>query len=123
MRLIHQFGIILGFSFVGEFLSWLIPLPIPAAIYGMVLLFLGLVSKVIPQHWVKNSGDFLVSTMPLMFVAPAVGLITCWDILMEYLLPVGLVVVVSTVVTFIVAGVVTQKLLQHEKEDVYAANH
>ena len=42
MKYLRQFGLILLFSFLGEALRALIPLPVPASIYGMALLFLAL---------------------------------------------------------------------------------
>ena len=42
MHYIRQFGIILLISLVGELLGMVIPLPVPASIYGLVLLFLAL---------------------------------------------------------------------------------
>ena len=40
MNILFQFSIILLISLAGEALSFLIPLPIPASIYGILLLFL-----------------------------------------------------------------------------------
>ena len=108
-------GIILGLSFLGEILAWLIPLPIPPAIYGMVLLFLGLMTGIIPKRRVRETGNFLVSILPLLFVAPAVGLISYWDVIFPHLLPILLIIVLSTVVTFTVAGIVTQLLTKKQK--------
>ncbi len=39
MKYIRQLGIILLVSFLGELLHYLLPLPVPASIYGIVLLF------------------------------------------------------------------------------------
>ena len=44
MKLLKQFLIILAISFVGEILKYLLPLPVPASIYGMVILFIGLLT-------------------------------------------------------------------------------
>ena len=48
MKYLWQFLIIVAFSFVGELLHFLIPLPIPASIYGIVLLFVALYA-----HWIQ----------------------------------------------------------------------
>lgn len=42
MKHLRQFLIILFFSFLGEGLKALLPLPVPASIYGLVLLFAAL---------------------------------------------------------------------------------
>lgn len=117
MKYLKQFGIILGFSFLGEVLHYLIPLPIPAAIYGMVLLFLALTLKIIPAEWVSETGSWLVSILPILFVAPTVGLLGCWDVLAPNLIPIALIILVTTVITFAVAGIVTQILVKGKKED------
>ena len=40
MKYLYQFLVITLITFLGETLNRLIPLPIPAAVYGLVLLFL-----------------------------------------------------------------------------------
>ena len=45
MKYVKQLMIILLFSFIGDILNHLIPLPIPASIYGMVLLFIALTTN------------------------------------------------------------------------------
>ena len=42
MKYLIQFLIIIAFSFAGELLHYCLPLPIPASIYGIILLFLAL---------------------------------------------------------------------------------
>lgn len=73
MKYIRQLVIILAVSFAGELLRLWIPLPIPASIYGLVLLLLGLMSGVIPVERVKDTGAFLIEILPLMFIPAAVG--------------------------------------------------
>ena len=40
MKYVKQFLIILAISLIGELLKYVLPLPIPASIYGMVILFI-----------------------------------------------------------------------------------
>ena len=75
MKILCQFSIILLVSLTGEALSALLPLPVPASIYGIILLFCLLEFRVIPLRAVKETGDFLVSIMQLMFIPAAVGLL------------------------------------------------
>ena len=60
MKYLKQFIIILGISFAGEFIKYVLPLPIPASIYGMVILFVGLLTGVIKLDMVKDTGKFPV---------------------------------------------------------------
>lgn len=112
MQYIRQLGVILGFSLLGEICHYLIPLPVPASIYGMVLLFAALSLKILPKSWVRQTGGFLVSILPLLFVAPVVGLISCLDVVAENLAAMAVICVVPTFLTFAVSGLVTQKLLK-----------
>ena len=56
MKILKQFLIILAISFVGEILKYILPLPVPASIYGMVILFIGLLTGLIPLDSVRNAG-------------------------------------------------------------------
>lgn len=114
MKYLKQICLILLFSFLGELLRWLLPFPIPASIYGMVLLFAALMLKIIPGEAVRDSGAFLTSILPLLFVAPAVNLIDCWDQVRPIVIPLALVILFTTVLTFGVSGMVTQWLLNRK---------
>lgn len=108
MKYLHQVCLIFLFTFLGELLHSLIPLPIPASIYGMVLLFAALALKIVPSKMVHDAGSFLTSILPLLFVAPAVSLLDCWDLLKDNIAAILVILVVTTVLTFVVSGGVTQ---------------
>ena len=65
-----------GISLIGEILNKLLPLPVPASIYGMVILFAGLLSGIIKLESVKEAGSFLIEIMPVMFIPAGVGLMS-----------------------------------------------
>lgn len=112
MKFILQFLIIMVFAFVGELLHYFIPLPIPASIYGIVLLFLALELKVVKVSDIEQTSSFLIAIMPLMFLPPAVGVIESWDLIQGAWLPYVVVTVVSTVVVMAVSGRVTQRIIR-----------
>ena len=114
MKYLHQICLILLFSFAGELCRFLLPFPIPASIYGMVLLFAALALKLVRVEAVRETGNFLTSLLPVVFVAPIVNLMDCWDQIRGALLPLLLIAVLSTVIVFGAAGFVTQKLM-HRK--------
>ena len=89
MKYIKQFCIILAISFLGEILHWLIPLQIPSSIYGLIILFIGLQTRLIPLASVRETGIFLIEIMPLMFIPAMVGLLDCWPDLQPVLLPIA----------------------------------
>lgn len=115
MKYIKQFLIILGICLLGELLKYCIPLPVPASIYGLVLLFVGLMTGVIRLEMVKETAKFLIDIMPIMFVPAGVGLLESWGILQNMLIPAIVITVVSTVVVMIVSGKVTQWMLRIKK--------
>lgn len=112
MKYIKQFGIILLITFLGEILHALLPLPVPAGIYGIVLLFIGLKTGIVPLAEVKDASKFLINIMPLMFIPAAVGLIDTWEIIAPSWLQFILVTVITTVVVMAVSGLVTQAVIR-----------
>ena len=115
MKWMKQFGIILLVSFVGEVLEKWIPLPIPASIYGIILLFLCLKLRIIPHESVHETGKFLIEIMPMMFIPAGVGLLNAWDTLKPVLIPIIVILFVSTIVVMGVSGKVTQTMIEAEE--------
>lgn len=116
MRYMRQFGIILGVTCVGEILKFFIPLPIPGSIYGLILMLVLLMTKVIKVEQVKDVGEFLIEIMPLMFIPAGVGLMTSWSQLQPFAVPLLAIIVVSTFVVMIITGKVTDFLLDRKGE-------
>ncbi len=112
MKYINQFLIILLISFLGEILKCLLPLPIPASIYGMIILFLGLMTKVIKLESVKETGKFLIEIMPIMFIPAGVGLMTTWGRLQPILLPVSIITAVTIITVMVATGWVSQIIIR-----------
>ncbi len=115
MKYIRQFLWILLFAFAGEILKFLIPLPVPASIYGLLLLLGALLTGVLHLDAVKEISMFLIEIMPLMFIPAAVGLLESWGELQGIFWQVAVVVVVSTVLVMGVSGVVTQYLVRRQR--------
>lgn len=112
MKYLTQFLIILGFTLTGEVLQRIIPLPIPASVYGLLLLFLALCFGLIKLEQVKETGAFLTSILPILFVSPAVGIVEDWGLIRDDLIPILLLLVASTVLTFGISGRIAQALLK-----------
>lgn len=116
LRIPKQFGIILSISFLGELLHALLPLPVPASIYGIVILFACLELKLLPVSAVKETSSFLIQIMPVMFIPAAVGLIDAWGVVKSSVLQYLAITVVSTFAVMIVAGRVTQAIIRRSKK-------
>ena len=115
MKYVRQFMMILLISFGGELLKYILPLPIPASVYGFILLFVGLLTGVVKLDMVKDAAKFLIEMMPLMFIPAGVGLITSWNVLKPVLVPFAVITVVTTVVVMAAAGRVTQWVIRRQK--------
>ena len=119
MKYIRQFGIICGVTCMGEILKYLLPLPIPGSIYGLVLMLLFLSLKVIKIESVREVGEFLIEIMPPMFIPAAVGLIVTWSDLKAILVPVLVITCITTVFVMVVTGRTAQAVM-HLKENMAA---
>ncbi|MBQ8269912.1 MAG: CidA/LrgA family protein [Bacteroidaceae bacterium] len=117
MKYIIQFEIILAISLVGEVLNRIIPLPIPASIYGMIILFAALCAGIIKLSMVREAGKCLIFLMPLMFVSPAVGLIENWGVMKEFLLAIVVISLVSTVAVMAATGHITQFIIKKKERE------
>lgn len=116
MKFVKQFGIILLLSFIGEVLRFLIPLPIPASVYGLVLMLAALMTGILKVEQVKETSAFLVEIMPIMFIPAGVGLLTSWGALKPVFLPIAVITILTTVIVMGVTGQVTQSIIRKEKK-------
>jgi len=112
MKFLRQFMIILLLSFLGEVLKMFIPLPIPASVYGLVLMLVCLMTGVLKTSQVKEAAFFLIEIMPVMFIPAAAGLIDSWKVLQPLLLPILVITVVITVFVMVITGKVAQMIAQ-----------
>ena len=117
MKFIKQLAIILSISFLAEVMEYLIPLPVAASIYGLLLMLLGLVTKIIPLEKVEGAADFLVEIMPILFIPPTVGIMASADALKEMLVPLCVISVVSTVLIMAVTGRVSQGIIRRSNRE------
>ena len=117
MKYLSQFLIILGFTFLGYALQRILPLPIPASVWGLALLFSALCLKVIHVDQVKETGSFLTSILPILFVSPTVGIVEHWALIRDRFLPIALLLLASTALTFGIAGKVTGLFLKKGGEN------
>ena len=114
MLYLRQFCIILFVSFLGELLHLMIPLPIPASVYGLILMLSALCAGIIKLNQVKETAGFLIEIMPVMFIPAAAGLLDAWPVLQAIWIPVILITVVTTVLVMVVTGRVTQHMIRRK---------
>ena len=112
MKYLKQFLVILVIAFAGEVLKYIIPIPILASIYGLIILFVGLLTGLIRLEQVREAGKFLIEIMPVMFIPAAVGLLESWGVLQPMFLPVIIITLVSTVVVMAATGISSQLIIR-----------
>lgn len=115
MKYLSQFLRITAFTLAGELLQRCIPLPVPASVYGLILLFAALCTGVVKLEQVKDAAGFLISILPILFVPTAVGILGNWAVIQDDVIALFLLALLSTVVTFGIAGRVTQRLRKKEE--------
>lgn len=109
MKYIFQFARITAFCLAGEVLAVVLPLPIPASVYGLLLMVVALKTGLLKLEQVRETGLFLTGIFPLLFVPPAAGVMELGSQLINLLLPAVLAIVPITALVMAVTGMVAQK--------------
>lgn len=112
MKLMFQFARILLCCILGEILHILLPLPIPASIYGLTILLIFLLTGVFQVEQVKLVGNFLTGLFTLLLTPAATGVMELVDVLAEIWLPILIALVPVTVIVFAASGWVTQWMMK-----------
>lgn len=115
MKFLRQFGIILLISALGEGLHVLLPLPVPASVYGLILMLAALTGGLLKLGQIEETADFLVEIMPVMFVPAGVGLLESWGVLQPVWVPVAAITAITTIFVMVVTGRVTQFIIRNDR--------
>ena len=108
MKYLLQTGIIFAVTLIGEILAQVIPLPIPGSIYGLVLLFMLLLTGVLKLKHIEETGNFFLAILPFLFISNCVSLMDSMSLLGENVIAIVVLTVVSTLVVMVVTGGVAQ---------------
>jgi holin-like protein len=111
MKYFKQFGIIACVSFVGELLYAVLPFPIPASVYGLVLMVILLMTKIVKLDMIEETADFMISMMGIFFIPSSVGLMNSFGVMRGSVVQLLLMCVISTVVVMVVTGLVAQVII------------
>ena len=117
MKFLKQAVIIAAITFAAEIIKYLVPLPVPASIYGLILLFTLLKSGLLKLGQIEDVGGLLLELMPLLLVPASVSFLTVLDTIQGMLLPVLIMGFVGTVLVTLVTGAVSQALVRRNGED------
>ena len=115
MRYLRQLTIIFAVTLAAEVMKYFIPLPVPASIYGLILMFMLLLLGIIKPEQIKDTASFLTEIMPVMFIPAAVGLLASWDVIRPVLLPLAAIIVITTVLVMGITGRIAQLLVRRKE--------
>ncbi len=116
MKYLFQFAIIGVITAIGELLNLLLPLPIPASIYGLVILFAALCLKIIRLDQVEHAADFFLAIMPVLFVPSTVNLMNYWGVLKDNIIGLVITCILSTMAVMGMTGTIAQFIMRRKKE-------
>lgn len=121
MKHIFSLGLILLFCLFGEIVKAVLPLPIPASIYGMVLLFISLELKIIKLEQISSVAHYFISIMLIFFIMPAVSIMDSFSLIKNHVFEILIAIIIPTILVVIVTGLVTQKVeklsMRHQKKE------
>lgn len=116
MKYVNQFGILVTVCTMAELLYILLGLPIPASVYGLVLMLLLLILKVVKLEQVDDVASFFISIMPILFLGMTVGLMETVSGIGDEIIPLIIIVLLSTIVSIVTTGAVAQALIRKGKK-------
>lgn len=117
MKYLKQLAVIVTINFIGEVFNYLIPLPVPASVYGLVIMFLCLITGVIKLEQVEDTANFLLAILPIMFLAPSVGIIESFDALKGQVWSLAVIALVSTIAVMSVTSMTAQKIVRRKHKE------
>lgn len=100
MKIIKQVGIIFSICALSVLIEQFLPFALPASVIGMILLFLLLLSGLLKIDHIREKSDFLLANMAFFFIPAGVNVINYLDILRANWLPLLLICVLTTIITF-----------------------
>jgi holin-like protein len=101
---------------MGEVVHALVPLPIPASIWGMFLLFLALIAKIVKLRHIEDAADFILKVILVLFVVPAVGVMDSFAELAGIWYFVAAIIVITYLAAFASTGYIADFLLRFKNK-------
>ena len=116
MKYIFQLMIILVVSFTGEVLHAVIPFPVPASVYGLIILLILLVTKIVKLSQVETVANYMITIMPLFFIEPSVALMTSFGVVKGNVIPLCIASFLSFISVVIVTGLTSQLVIRFKRK-------
>lgn len=123
MNIMGELALIFGLCLVGEGVAALLPVAFPASVISMVLLMVLLLTGVVKDRHIQTASHFLVANMAFFFLPSFVGLLEHIELLKSQLVPLLLIIVLTTPVVYLITGWTVRLLMlrhRNRKEDRHA---
>lgn len=111
VKLVLQLALILLITYIGTEVQKLLHIPLAGSIVGLILFFLLLQFKIIPESWIDVGANFLLKTMVFFFIPSVVGIMdVASDITLNYVL-FFIVIIIGTCVVALSSGFIAEKMV------------
>lgn len=115
VKLVLQLALILLITYIGTEVQKLLHIPLAGSIVGLILFFLLLQFKIIPESWIDVVANFLLKTMVFFFIPSVVGIMdVASDITLNYVL-FFIVIIIGTCVVALSSGFIAEKMVGKDK--------
>lgn len=116
MNICMQIAVLFFICLVGQAISLALPFPFPGNITAMIILFILLLMKVIKPEKIQDFTGFLLANMAFFFVPAGVSILESYPIMKDSLLPIFLICLLSTIITFFVTFVTVKLVVAWQKK-------
>jgi putative effector of murein hydrolase LrgA (UPF0299 family) len=113
--MLPAFAVLLAFQLLGEVLARVLHLPIPGPVVGLCVLAVACIANHRLRNFAEKAARPLISTLSLLFLPAAVGVIQFLSLLREQGLVIGTAILVSTVLALAVTALVFRFVVHHMK--------
>ena len=114
MKILKQSAIIAAVCAAAELIRYLLPLPIPASVYGLILMLIALLTGWLRPEHIETTADFLIAIMPVLFVAPTMALVAQLERFATLGIPILLVGILGTTLVIGLSGRAAQEVGKRE---------
>ena len=115
LRIIGQIVVLYLLSELGKWLMSILHIKFPGSIIGLFILFILLITKIIPERWIASGAELLLSSMTLFFIPVTVGIVNYPKLISWQGLIIIAIIFVSTVISIILSGKTTQMVEIHQE--------
>lgn len=115
VRTLFQVLLITVITYVGNFIQQLLHIPIAGCIVGLVLFFLLLQFRIIPERWISSGANFLLATMVFYFIPSIVGIMdVASEINLNFIVFFSLIIF-GTCSVALISGYIAEKMVKNYK--------